>query len=178
MAGEYYVYKYVDEQGVLYYIGKGKNKRMHIVHAHTTLPPVDRRIVIQENMSNEEAKELEISLIRQYKRKIDGGTLDNIKLNQWACHAGWKHSAETKEKISAGNLGKIRSAEAIANYSKPKTAEHAQKIREANIGNVRSEETKKKISETLKGNIPWNKGKTGGTWSAVRRTAQNKRGSE
>lgn len=46
---------------------------------------------------------------------------------------GKRHSEETKKKIGEAGKGKL----------KPKTAEH-----------------RKRISETLKGSIPWNKGKT------------------
>lgn len=134
---EYYVYQYITEDGLPYYIGKGKGRRLHVDHKHIKLPPLEQRIIIAEGLTNTEAKELEGKLISKYKRKVDGGILDNIKINQWACFSGWNHSAVAKEKISQKNTGKTRSAEAILNYSKPKTKEHAEKIRQANLGRPR-----------------------------------------
>jgi len=130
----FYVYQYLTESGLPYYIGKGSGRRIHRPHTKTTLPPIERRVIVKDNLSNDEAKNLEKHLITKYGRKIDGGILDNIKINQWACHTGWKHSDETKRKISHGNKGKIRTPEQRKNYKGSKTAEHAEKIRQANLG--------------------------------------------
>jgi hypothetical protein len=119
---------------------------------------MDCRIIIKDGLTNEEAKILEGELITKYGRKIDGGILDNIKLNQWACFDGWNHSEETKRKISNSNTGKVRSDAAIEKYRKPKTAEHANNIRKANLGKTITSDVKQKISNSLKGNVPWNKG--------------------
>lgn len=148
---EFYVYQYISEFGLPYYIGKGSGRRIHKHHTKTTLPPVERRIIIKDGLTNEEAKQLEGELITKYGRKIDGGILDNIKINQWACAVGWKHSEETKHKISKGNTGKVRTEEQKANYRKPKTVEHAEKIRQANLGRPYDPVRSAKISATLKG---------------------------
>jgi hypothetical protein len=108
---KFYVYQYLTEDGQPYYIGKGCGKRIHKPHTSTSLPPKERRIIIKDSLSNEEAKKLEGELISKYKRKIDGGILDNVKINQWACAVGWKHSEEAKRKISEGNKGKKRTIE-------------------------------------------------------------------
>ena len=152
MAGldKFYVYKYVTEDGLPYYIGKGSGKRLHVPHTSTQLPPLERRIIIKDNLTNEEAKKLEGQLITEYKRKIDGGLLDNIKINQWACHVGWAHTESAKQKISMGNLGKVRTPEQRENYKKPKSPEHAEKIRQANIGRPYDPIRAEKISRTLK----------------------------
>ena len=97
----YYVYMYLRPDYTPYYVGKGKDNRMHVDHKHIELPPRERRVIVQDNMSNEDAKLLEGQLITKYGRKLDGGILDNIKINQWACHAGWVHSPESVEKIRA-----------------------------------------------------------------------------
>lgn len=131
---KFYVYQYLTETGLPYYIGKGSGRRIHVKHLHVELPPMERRVVIKDGLTNEEAKKLEGELISKYKRKLDGGILDNIKINQWACAVGWKHSEETKQKISQGNLGKKRTLEQIINYKSKKTKEHAEKIRQANLG--------------------------------------------
>ena len=128
---KFYVYQYLTEDGQPYYIGKGCGARIHKPHTSTSLPPKERRIIIKDGLSNEEAKKLEGDLISKYKRKIDGGILDNRKINQWACAVGWKHSEEAKQKISMNNTGKRRTAEHKANYSKPKNLEHAENIKTA-----------------------------------------------
>ena len=172
MATEsYYVYQYLTEEGTPYYIGKGKGNRMHVDHKHIALPPRERRVIVKDNLSNADAKQIEKDLITHFGRKVDGGILDNIKINQWACAAGWKHSDEAKQKISDGNLGKVRSAEAKEKYRQPKSAEHAEKIRQANLGLRKSAETKQKISESKQGTTPWNKGIKGIPWSEARRLA-------
>lgn len=127
----FYVYQYLTEEGVPYYIGKGSGKRINVKHLFVELPPKERRIIIQDNLTNEEAKQLEADLITKYKRKVDGGILDNIKINQWACAVGWKHSVEAKQKISEGNLGKVRTDEHKKNYSHPKSKDHASNIQSA-----------------------------------------------
>ena len=130
----FYVYQYIDEVGLPYYIGKGSGNRIRANHLYTQVPPRDQRVIVKSELTEQQACELENQLIRQYGRKVDGGLLDNIKLNQWACTTGWKHSDKTKQTISAKNKGKIRSETAKQKYRQPKTAEHAEKIRQANIG--------------------------------------------
>jgi len=149
-ANKFYVYKYVTNDRIPYYIGKGSGKRINQYHTKTQLPPPDRRIIIEDNLTNEQAKILEGQLISEYKRKLDGGLLDNIKINQWACFTGWKHSDNAKEKISIGNRGKIRTPEQRENYKKPKSPEHIEKIRQANIGRPYDPVRSAKISNTLK----------------------------
>lgn len=169
----FYVYQYINEDGQPYYIGKGSGKRIDRPHTSTLLPPKDRRVIIKDGLSNEEAKRLEGNLITKYKRKLDGGILDNIKINQWACAVGWKHSEETKRKISEGNRGKKRTPEQLKNYKGTVTVEHREKIRQANLGrrdnparHHRSDDPirRAKISASLKRyfaerdpNKPWNK---------------------
>ena len=147
---KFYVYQYLTEDGQPYYIGKGCGKRIHKPHTSTSLPPKERRIIIKDGLSNEEAKTLEGELISKYKRKIDGGILDNIKINQWACAVGWKHSDEAKRKISEGNRGKKRTPEQLKNYKGTITQEHKEKIRLANIGRPYDPIRSAKISATLK----------------------------
>jgi hypothetical protein len=179
MAGcNYYVYQYLTENGLPYYVGKGKNNRINVNHKHIALPTIERRIIVKDNLTNEQAKLLEGKLITKYGRKVDGGILDNIKINQWACFDGWKHSTETKQKISSSNKGKVRSEEAKAKYRTPKTAKHAQNIREANLGKTLTEETKQKIRETVLNRYkdPEYKNKIsaglkGKPWSEARRNA-------
>ena len=159
----FYVYKYVDQIGTPYYIGKGKGTRIHDKHTHTILPPIEYRHYVETKLTELAALALENQLIRQYGRKADGGLLDNTKLNQWACSSGWKHSEETKRLISEKNTGKIRTEEHKTNYRKPKTAEHAANISKANIGRP-IDGRYAKTSATTKGR----------PWTAARRAAYNK----
>ena len=146
----YYVYQYLTEDDIPYYIGKGKGNRINCKHK-VALPSAARRVIIKNNLTNEEAKEFEKELITKYGRKIDGGILDNIKINQWACHAGWKHSKETKKIISEKNKGLKRTDEQKKNYKGTTSREVADKIAKTLRGRSRSDDVKKKISESLIG---------------------------
>ena len=151
MAGNnYYVYQYLTENGLPYYVGKGSGTRIREYHLYTEVSPADRRIILKDGLTNKEAYEMESALIKFYGCKKHGGILDNKKVTRWVAEPGWKHSEEAKKKISEGNKGKVRSKEAKANYRKPKTAEHAEKIRQANLGRPYDPVRAAKISATLK----------------------------
>ena len=172
----FYVYQYLREDGTPYYIGKGSYDRINEYHGkRIKLPAKEYRQLVKTNMQEKEAFDFEISLIKHYGRKLDGGILENIKLSRWVAQAGWKHSKETKMKISEKNSGKVRTEQQRTNYKGTKTAEHAEKIRQANLGKTISKDVKQKISDSLKGNVPWNKGITGTLWSLARREAQMKK---
>jgi hypothetical protein len=147
----FYVYQYLTESGTPYYIGKGSGNRINRPHTKTTLPPRELRVIIKDCLTNDEAKQLEKKLITKYGRKLDGGILDNIKINQWACAVGWKHSEETKRKISRSNKGKKRTEEQLKNYKGTVTIEHKEKVRQANLGKILSAKVKEKISKSLTG---------------------------
>ena len=144
---KFYVYQYLTEDGQPYYIGKGCGARIHKPHTSTSLPPKERRIIIKDSLSNEEAKKLEGELISKYKRKIDGGILDNVKINQWACAVGWKHSEEAKRKISEGNKGKKRTLEQRKNYKGTTSKEVAAKIAKTLTGRTRPAEVIEKVRQ-------------------------------
>lgn len=136
----FYVYQYVREDGSPFYIGKGSKNRINESHSPwLDIPAPEFRVVIKDNLTEEEAFNLELFLIKKYGRKIDGGILENKKISRWVAQAGWKHSEEAKQKISKANFGKVRTAEHKKNYSKPKTTAHAEKIRQANLGRPRDE---------------------------------------
>lgn len=131
----FYVYQYLTEDGVPYYIGKGKDKRAYAAHAHVIVPANPGLIqFVQTGLSEEDALKLEMTLIRAYGREVDGGMLKNTKLNQWACTSGWKHSDETKKKISESTIGKKKSKSTRKKMKQPKTDAHREKIRLANLG--------------------------------------------
>jgi hypothetical protein len=166
-CNNFYVYQYIDDTGLPYYIGKGKGKRVNAPHKFTQVPKLENRIILKSNLTEIEALELEISLIKHYGRKLDGGLLDNIKINQWACLSGWNHKEETKRKISESKLGVAKTEETKQKMRKPKSLEHIEKIRLANLGRP-DDGRYAKIGKLLKGK----------PWSAARREAQNKRNME
>jgi hypothetical protein len=71
----FYVYAYLREDGTPYYIGKGKDKRAWTKAKNEIGKPTDisRIVILQENLTDTEAKEHEINLIKTYGR-IDLGT--------------------------------------------------------------------------------------------------------
>ena len=163
---KYYVYKYVRENGSPYYIGKGCGTRAFNKHGRVPVPKdVAKIIFIAEGLEDQEAKDLEISLIAEYGRK-DLGT--GILLNRTAggdgvsekspetiqkwikSRNGFKHSEETKKKLSETikNLppeirAKITAA-ANANR-KPLSDENKEKLSKLYTGVPKSEETKAKM---------------------------------
>jgi hypothetical protein len=158
---KFYVYQYLNEDGTPFYIGKGSKNRINESHLPwLEIPSAEYRKIIKDNLTEQDAFDLEIELIKKYGRKIDGGILENKKLSRWVAQAGWNHSEESKKKISEKNSGKVRTDEQRKNYSKPKTADHAEKIRQANLGR-QPDGRYEKISQTMKGR----------TWSESRRSA-------
>lgn len=148
---DFYVYQYIREDGSPFYIGKGSKNRINESHLPwIDIPAVEFRKVIKANLTEDEAFTFELSLIKKYGRKIDGGILENKKISRWVAQSGWTHSEEAKQKISKANFGKVRTAEHKENYSKPKTTAHAEKIRQANLGRKNSVERNNKIKESMK----------------------------
>tara|TARA_B100000941_G_scaffold160064_1_gene113840 strand:- start:188 stop:715 length:528 start_codon:yes stop_codon:yes gene_type:complete len=74
---DYYVYAYMREDMTPYYIGKGCLTRINDRHGDIPLPPENRRVKIKEGLSERESLFLERKLITKFKRKIDGGILEN-----------------------------------------------------------------------------------------------------
>jgi hypothetical protein len=146
----FYVYQYLLEDGTPYYIGKGSKDRINESHAPwVELPIKELRQFIKTGLTEKEAFDLEIDLIKKYGRRKDGGILENKKISRWVAQSGWKHSQAAKEKISLGNLGKLRTEEQKLKLRTPKTKEHAEKIRLANLGR-KDDGRYKKISDTMK----------------------------
>jgi hypothetical protein len=135
----YYVYMYLDpsRNDLPFYVGEGKGRRdkSHLKNpdGRKNLPFYNRLakmkrlniiptvVRIAESLSQDEAFDLEVSLIAKYKRKHEGGPLLNITaggrgfsnptpvqsngIKRAAWNRGIPHSAETKAKLSKAVLG-------------------------------------------------------------------------
>jgi hypothetical protein len=169
---EYYVYAYLRKKdGTPYYIGKGKGKRAYNLHGnHIMVPPKDRIIFLETDLSENEAFIKESEYISKYGRKDLGtGTLRNLS-NGGEGNSGHKHSLETRKKLSnilyeQWSDGRRTMSEehkvtlSKIHLGKNVSEETREKLRKANIGKKLSEETKKKIGIKSKNKIPWIKGK-------------------
>ena len=166
---QFYVYQYINEStGLPYYIGKGSKDRLNEKH-RCALPAREYRQIIQDGLTHQDALDLEVSLIRKYGRKVDGGILDNIEVNRWACVPGWHHSEDTKQRISKATTGVKKSdktKERMRQAQLNQSLETRQKIRDTLTGTKHTEERKQKISMSMKGR----------PWSIARREAQKSRG--
>jgi NUMOD3 motif len=120
MERKFYVYVYFRADGSPCYIGKGTGNRWRIHERRSPnkhLANIVRgvggdlpKLKIRENLTNEEAKEIEVALIRAIGREIHGGPLVN-QTNGGDGHRGW--SPEMSAKIRAVHLGRKQSAEEI-----------------------------------------------------------------
>ena len=128
----YYVYIYLDSENNPYYVGMGKNKRLTEKHLYVDVPVLSQ-IIVEENMTIEQAWEREITLISQYGMKCENkGPLLNLASGGKTSNSGWHHSPEIKQQISKSLTGVKKKT--TVNYRKPKSKEHCEAIRQANLG--------------------------------------------
>jgi hypothetical protein len=113
----YYTYAYLREDGTPYYIGKGIGKRAwskrHNVHLPTDLSRIQ---IMQDGLTNDEAKVLEIELIAKYGRKdlgtgilrnqTDGGDGANLVGKKNGMY-GRTHSDEARAKIKKARATQV-----------------------------------------------------------------------
>ena len=76
---DFYVYAYLREDLYSpYYIGKGTKARIDKQQGRwVTVPPKSRRVKVAENLTEQDALELEAKMILMWGRKCDGGVLLN-----------------------------------------------------------------------------------------------------
>lgn len=99
---KYYVYEYLREDGSPYYVGKGSGFRAYSKRPYR--PKDKSRIrIIKDNLTEKDAFNLEITLIKQYGRQ-DLGT--GILKNKTIGGEGYSLSDETKQKLSIASKGR------------------------------------------------------------------------
>jgi len=83
ILNDYYVYAYLREDETPYYIGKGCQNRHLDCHRYVVVPPEERIVLLNENLTEQESFSIEAEYIKTYGRKgIDpGGILENRALS-------------------------------------------------------------------------------------------------
>ncbi len=175
----YYVYAYLRKSdNSPYYIGKGKgNRAWSKDHPGIGVPNDHLKIVLLEsNLSEESAFEVEKKYIQLYGRKDIGTGILYNKTNGGEGVSGHIHSAETRQLLSNQRKGVPKSTEHNRKnseahkgkiglsgrkngmYGKTHSKEARMKIIEANLGKKMSNEAKQKMSLVRKGRKWFNNG--------------------
>ena len=131
----------------IFYVGIGKRKNRirskysRNIYWHNIVNKTDYIAeILAENLSWEDACELEIFLIEEYGRKKDGGKLCNITIGGDGAK-GFSHTEKYKLNLSNRMMGNILSQET------------KDKISKAHMGKTYSEATKLKMSNYWTGKI-------------------------
>lgn len=147
------VYRHRDNLNNIFYVGIGKKEsrafdyrgRSDFWKRHSKKYGVNTEIVA-EDISYENAKELEILLISEYgRRNLGQGMLVNMT-DGGDGTLGFNHSEETKIKMSKSQKGGTSWSKGLK-FSK----EHKNKISKGNKGKKRSKEQIKEMSKVMKG---------------------------
>lgn len=83
--------------------------------------------ILQKDLDEQTAYDLEHQLILKHGRRLDGGLLTNLTLGG-AGPIGFRQPKESNTKRSEALKGKVKSLEARANMQKPKTTAHRSAI--------------------------------------------------
>ena len=121
---KYYCYFYLRKDGSPYYVGKGCGNRIHSkYHPGIYLPPIERRVIMHENLTEEEAYDYEKMYIKKYGRKDlgtgilynrtdDGEDPPKMTKNNPNHIKGlqnyWKNASEEERKIRGENISKAK----------------------------------------------------------------------
>ena len=172
---EFYVYAHIRlDKMETFYIGKGKGERAYDLERNDHHDNISNMcghavLIIKDNLTEEEAFELERDTIEDYVFNLGYGIdiegykdydheLPHLTNMTWGGEgvSGMHHSEETKLKLSEVNKGKHHSEE-----TKQKLSESHKGQVAWNKGKKTSEESKRKISESMKGK---NAGEKNGMW--------------
>ena len=145
----FYVYTYLREDGTPYYVGKGSGDRAYKKWGKGIKPPREesRIVIIEDNLDEQTAFNLEIELIAQYGRKDLGtGILHNKTTGGEGSSGhkikGWTWSDESKAKrCGAGNPA----------FGKPGSVKQKETSRLVHTGRIHSDESKVKRAKKMKG---------------------------
>lgn len=150
MENKFYIYIHINIiKQEIFYVGRGCKNRAYSNYArntywHNIVNKYGYQIsIIEDNLNNEQANEREIYWINRIGRQNLGlGTLVNMTDG------------------GEGTIGRTPWNKGGTSWSKglKQTPESIAKRIAKTIGKKRSEEQKIKMSEVMKGNIPWNKG--------------------
>jgi hypothetical protein len=143
----FYVYTYLREDRTPYYVGKGSGERAFKKWGKGIKPPKDlsRIVIVEDNLDEQTAFDLERKLIAEYGRKDLGtGILYNMTDGGEGPSGhktrGWTWSEESKAKRrGSGNPA----------FGKKQSPESQQKKREKMQGHKWSEETQAKRTASL-----------------------------
>jgi hypothetical protein len=151
----FYVYKYIREDGTPYYIGKGSGDRAYKKWSKKDVkPPKDHTkiVIVQNNLTESQAFDLEIKLIAEYGRKDMGTGILRNKTNggegsSGHKSSGWKWTDESKSR---------RKGSGNPSFGKPSSDKQKEIASKTHTGRNHSDESKKKRSESLAGReITW-----------------------
>jgi len=177
--GEYYTYAYLQSDGLPYYIGKGKGRRLYDHRGKNCNPPKDRSRIIKlkQNLTEEEAFKHEVYMIAVFGKKCDGtGILMNIADGGSAPPKMYGNDSPTKRqevkaKISAANKISLKGnkipeetrqkisnthRERLKNNPRP-ISYYTENLKKMAERNRTDKEKHKKHSEMMKGRISPNR---------------------
>ena len=156
---DFYVYLHRRKSdGLVFYVGKGFNKRATHVHGrneHWNRVALKHGVIAEivfDNLTEEEAFQAEIDVIKEFK--YYGHPLCN-KTNGGEGVTGNVMSQEARNKISVVHKGRVKSEQECLNISAGRkgctfTLEARENMRLCQLGKKQSEETKQKRKDTFK----------------------------
>ena len=171
---EFYVYEHIRlDNNTCFYVGKGKGNRAYELDRNDFHDNISNSyghavVIVKDNLTEEEAFELEKDTIEYYvftlgygidiegyKNRENDEFLTNLTFGGEGS-SGFKHSEEAKQKMSESRKGTKHSEEVKRKMSESRkgtkhSEEAKRKMSEAKKGIQLSEEHKKKISESCKG---------------------------
>ena len=101
---KFYVYYYLSEDGLPYYVGKGCGRRVTARHLYVVVPPKERIRFLIKDTTEEWALYKEASFIDKWGLQIDGtGTLENICDKPHPTN-NKPHPEERRERIRESNI--------------------------------------------------------------------------